>query len=144
MSLCPCKLSKEKKWVNPSVRNDLKTDDRAKAGFPKPFDRIRNRYTNVSHSKQQVSNATSLHLTYSLWTLRAKASVFQLFLWSDVAEGSGRRPARLRVSLCWCFTPDRKYSTTVTVVQTTHCFGLWENVLCSFREQQSLVLSLAT
>lgn len=28
-------------------------------GFPKPFDRIRNSYTNVSHSKQQISNATT-------------------------------------------------------------------------------------
>lgn len=39
----------------------------------------------------------------------------------------------------WCFTPDRKYSTTVTVEQTTHGAGLWQNVLCNFREQRSLL-----
>lgn len=67
--------------------------------------------------------------------------IVSVFLWSDVAEGSGRRPARLCVHVMKCYS-DRKYSTTATVEQTTHCSE--ESVVQLQRTAVSFVLSLAT
>lgn len=57
---------------------------------------LRNNYTNVSHSKQQVSNATSQTLYEHV--------ELSVFLRSSVAEGSGRRPARLSVHVLMCYS----------------------------------------
>lgn len=89
-------IAKRRQMCKLISQKDLKTDDRAKAGFPKTFDRVRNSYTNVSHSKQQVSNATSQTL-YEHYEL-------SVFLWSGVAECSGRRPARLSVHVLMCYS----------------------------------------